>query len=97
MVRRQGARGILGSGKRDEREIEDRWTDEGLEHEASDQHSQALVEGVGLVEEEMLEGTEKTRSWSLAATLNFMSLDKSDVQCAVKDTHEDGEPDESRR
>ena len=45
----------------------------------------------------MLEGTEKTRFWSLAATLNFMSLDKSDVQCAVKDTHEDGEPDESRR
>ena len=55
------------------------------------------MEGLGLGEEEMLEGTEKTRPWSLAATLNFMSLDKSDVQCAVKDTHEDGEPDESRR
>ena len=39
-------RGILGSEKRDEREIEIlgrrlRWTGEGLEYEARDKHSQA--------------------------------------------------------
>ena len=94
-------RSILGSGKRDEREIETlgrslRWTEEELEYEASDKRRQGLVEGVGLSEEEMLEGTEKTRFWSLAATLNFMSLDKSDVQYAVKDTHEDVEPDKRK-
>ena len=34
----------------------------------------------------MLEGTEKTRFKSLVATLNCMSLDRSDVQYAAKDT-----------
>ena len=36
-------------------------------------------------EEELLEGTEKTRIRSLAATLNYMSLDRSDVQYAAKE------------
>ena len=43
-------RGVLRRGKRDVREIEIlarnlRWTDEGLEYEASDTHRQALLEG----------------------------------------------------
>ena len=43
-------RGILGSEKRDVREIEIlgrsfRWTEEGLEYEASDKLCQALLEG----------------------------------------------------
>ena len=47
--------GILSSGKRDVREIEMlgrslRWTQEGLEYEASDKHRQALLEGLGLSE-----------------------------------------------
>ena len=49
-------RGILGSGKRDVHEIEIlgrklTWTEEGLEHEGSDQHRQALLAGLGLNEE----------------------------------------------
>ena len=49
-------RGILGSGKRDVREIETlgrslRWTEEGLECEASDKRRQALLEGLELSEE----------------------------------------------
>ena len=46
---------------------------------------------------DMLEGTEKTRFRSLSATLNHMSLDMSNVQCAAKEIctkmanqHEDG-------
>ena len=35
--------------------------------------------------EESLEGAEKTRFRSLAATLNYMSLDRSDVQYAAKE------------
>ena len=34
---------------------------------------------------EMPQGTEKTRFRSLAATLNYMSLDRSDVQYAAKE------------
>ena len=49
-------RGVLGSGKRDVHEIEIfgrslTWTEEGLEYEASDEHRQALLEGLGLNEE----------------------------------------------
>ena len=36
-------------------------------------------------DEESLEGAEKTRFRSLAATLNYMSLDRSDVQYATKE------------
>ena len=48
-------RGVLGSGKRDVREIETlgrglRWREEGLEHVASDNNRQALLEGLGLSE-----------------------------------------------
>ena len=48
-------RDLLGSGKRDVREIEIlgrslRWTEEGLEYEASDQHRQARLKGLGLSE-----------------------------------------------
>ena len=77
-----------------------RWTREGLEYEASEKKRQALLEGLGLSQEskmvkleeigreedeEMLEGTEKTRFRSFAATLKYMSLDKSDVQDAAKE------------
>ena len=46
-------RDILVSGKRDVRETEIlgrslRWTEEGLENEASDKHRQALLDGLGL-------------------------------------------------
>ena len=49
-------RGVLGSGKRDVREIEIlgrnlTWTEEGLEYECSDKHRQAFLEGLGLNEE----------------------------------------------
>ena len=49
-------RGVLGSGKRDVREMEIlgitfRWKEEELEAEASDKHSQTLLEGLGLSEE----------------------------------------------
>ena len=52
MVLRQGA----CSGKRDVHENELlgrslRWTEDGLEYEASDKHRQALLEGLGLSEE----------------------------------------------
>ena len=45
-------RGILGSGKRDVREMETlgkslRWTDEGLECEANDKERQTHMEGMG--------------------------------------------------
>ena len=51
-------RGILGSGKRDEHEIEIlgrnlTWTEERLEYERSDKHREALLEGLGLNEESM--------------------------------------------
>ena len=103
-------RGVLGSGKRDVHEIEIfgrslTWTEEGLEYEASDEHRQALLEGLGLNEEskavnsavvkpeeigqeedkEMLDASETKRFKSLAATLNYMSLDRSDVQYAAKE------------
>ena len=109
-VRIVKVRGILGSGKCDVREIEIlgtlvRWTEEGLECEASDNRRQALLEGLGSIEEsktvnsaavkpeelgqeedgEMREGTEKTRFRRLAATLDHMSLDRSDVQHATKE------------
>ena len=81
-------------------ERDQRWTDEGLEYEASDKHRQALMEGLALSkesknvnstavkpeeirregDEEMLDGTEKTRFRSWSATMNHMSLDRSDVQ-----------------
>ena len=49
-------RGVLGSGKRDVREIEIlgrtlTWTEEGLVYECSDKHRQAFLEGLGLNEE----------------------------------------------
>ena len=49
-------RGVLGSGKRDVREIEMlgrkwTWTEEGLEYECSDKHCQAFLEGLRLNEE----------------------------------------------
>ena len=49
-------RGILGTGKRDVRKIEIlatsvKWTEEGLESEASDRRRQALLEGLGSIEE----------------------------------------------
>ena len=94
-------RGIPGSGGRDVREIEIlgrhlRWTEEGLEYEASDKHRQALLEGLGFSavkseeigqaeDEEILEGTEQTRFRSLVATLEYMGLDRSDVQHAAKE------------
>ena len=48
-------RGVLGSGKRDVREIEIlgrklTWTEEGLEYECSDKHRPAFWEGLGLNE-----------------------------------------------
>ena len=102
-------RGILGSGKRDVREMEIlgwslRWTDEGLAYEASDKRRQALLVGLGLSEESktvnsaavkpeepgqeedanMLDEAQRKQFKNLAATLNYMSLDRSDVQCAAK-------------
>ena len=82
-----------------------RWTEEGLVCEASDKRRQALVEGLGAIEEpktvnsagvkpeeigqeedgEILEETAKTRFGGLVATLNFMSLDRSDVHYAAKE------------
>ena len=70
------------------------WTKEGLEYEGSDKHRQALLEGLGLNEESKVvnsaavkpeeigqeEDTETNRFRSLAATLNYMSSDRSDVQ-----------------
>ena len=49
-------RGVLGSGKRDAREIEIlsrklTWTEEGLEYEGSDKHRQPFLEGLGQNEE----------------------------------------------
>ena len=77
------------------------WTEEGLEYEGSDKHRQALLEGLGLNEEskavnsaavkpeetdtEMLDASETKRFRSLAATLNYMSSDRSDVQYAAKE------------
>ena len=50
------ARGILGSGKRDVREVEIlgrsvRWTERWREYETSDKHRQAPLEGSGLKQE----------------------------------------------
>ena len=92
-------RGILGNGRRDVREIQIiggnlRWTDQGLEQGASDEHREAQMEGMGLNEEsqmvnsasvkldqigqeddeEMVEGTEETRFTSLAARLNYITV-----------------------
>ena len=81
-----------------------KWTEE-LEYEASDKHRQSLLEGLGLGDESktvksasQAGGHRKRRGRghrmrfrSLAPTLNFMNLDKSDVQYAAKD----GEPDTS--
>ena len=89
-------RDILASAQRDVREIEIlggslRWTEEGLEYEASDKHRQ------GQWSEEMPEGTEKTRFRTLAATSNYTSLDRSDrAVCRERDVHEAGEPDTRR-
>ena len=49
-------RGIQDGGKRDVREMQIlgrnvRWSDEGLEYEASDKHRQALMEGLALSKE----------------------------------------------
>ena len=76
-----------------------RWTKEGLGHEASDKHRQVLLEGLGLtgesktfnsaaVKEEdanMLDEAERMKFRSLVATLNYMSLGKSDVQHGSKE------------
>ena len=105
-------RGILDGRKRDVREIEIlgrslRWTEEGLEYEASDKRRQALLEGLGLSEElkkpekigqaedlEMLEEAENTRFRSLAATLKLhVSGQVGRGICRKGDMHEDGEPD----
>ena len=93
--------GILGSGKRDVREIERlgrswRWTEDGLECEASDEHRQASLEGLGLngqsktvnsAEEigqdedaSMLDEVERKKFRSLTATLDHVSLDRSDAR-----------------
>ena len=82
-------RGILGSGKRDVHEIEIlgrnlTWTEEGLEYEGSDKHRQP--EEIGQEEDtDMLDASEAKRFRSLAATLNYMSSDRSDVQYAAKE------------
>ena len=41
----------------------------------------------------MFEGTPKTRFRNLAATLHFVSLDRSDMQYVQGSVHKDGEAD----
>ena len=60
-------RGILVRGKRDVREIKKlgrslRWTEEGLEYEATDNHRQALLEGLGLSEVSTAQRSSQRRS-----------------------------------
>ena len=73
------------------------WTEEGLEYEGSDKHrlneeskavNSAAVkpEEIGQEEDmEILDASETKRFRSLAATLNYMSSDRSDVQYAAKE------------
>ena len=81
-------RGILGSGKRDVHEMETlgrnlTWTEEGLEYEGSDKHRRVLFESLGLNEESKAVNSASVKSE--AATLNYMSSDRSDVQYAAKE------------
>ena len=78
-------RGVLGSGKRDVREIEMlgrsfKWT-EGLEYEASEKRRETVTKAL----EVELDEAERKKFRSLTATLkNYMSLDRSDVRYVAK-------------
>ena len=95
-------RGVFGFGECDPREMEKlgrnwRWTGEGLEYEASSCAAgrgieRGVEDGHQMEDTHVLDGTERNHFRSLAATLNCMSLDRSDVQYAAKGgMHEDGE------
>ena len=67
-----------------------------MEYEESDRHRQALLEGSGLNDKQCVQSSRRrsdekrtrkcwTKRRSLAAPLNYMSLDRSDVQDAAKE------------
>ena len=91
-----GARAVLGSGKREVRVVDTlerslRWT------EALATVNSAAVKPEEIGQEEganMLDEAERQKFRSLAATLSYMSLDRSDVQYAAKENmHEDVDSD----
>ena len=89
------------------------WTEEGLEYEGSDKHRRALLEGLGVewrvdAGQQCSRVKKRTRiCWTrqkrrdlevcLAATLNCMSSDRSDVQYAECNSKQLEEAEEGRQ
>ena len=78
-------RGILGSGKRDEHEIEIlgrnlTWTEEGLEYEGSDKHRQELLEGLGLNEESKAVNSVAVKPEEIGQEEDTVVLDASETE-----------------